>query len=245
MRLKTIIEDNTTRAGWWFDVVIQVLILISLVSFSLETLPDQSEGMRLVLKWIETVTVLLFTLEYLLRVAVSDEKTRYVSSFFGIIDLVSILPFYLPGRVDLRALRILRMLRAFRLFKLLRYNQAMTRFSVAVRLIKEELILFSVVTTMLLYIAAVGIYYFENAAQPKVFDSVFTSLWWAVATLTTVGYGDIYPVTLGGRVFTFCVLMVGLGIVAVPAGLFSSALSEARKIVKQEPSDGHPCDFQI
>ena len=81
---------------------------------------------------------------------------------------------------------------------------------------------------MLLYLSAVGIYYFENTAQPDVFSSVFHSLWWAVATLTTVGYGDIYPITVGGRIFTFLILMIGLGVVAVPAGLLASALSKVR-----------------
>ena len=81
---------------------------------------------------------------------------------------------------------------------------------------------------MLLYFSAVGIYYFEHEAQPKQFASVFHSLWWSVATLTTVGYGDIYPVTVGGKIFTFAVLLVGLGIVSVPAGLVASALSKAR-----------------
>jgi voltage-gated potassium channel len=82
---------------------------------------------------------------------------------------------------------------------------------------------------ILLFLAAVGIYYFENQAQPERFRSVFHSLWWAVATLTTVGYGDVYPITAGGRIFTFFVLLIGLGIVSVPAGLVSSALSKARE----------------
>jgi voltage-gated potassium channel len=85
------------------------------------------------------------------------------------------------------------------------------------------------VTIVLLYFAAVGIYYFENPAQPDAFVSVFHSLWWAVATLTTVGYGDVYPVTTGGRIFTFFILLIGLGIVSVPAGLVASALSKARE----------------
>ena len=93
---------------------------------------------------------------------------------------------------------------------------------------KEEFVLFGFVTLILLYLTAVGIYYFENNAQPEAFKSIFHSLWWAVATLTTVGYGDVYPVTVGGRVFTFFILMIGLGIVAVPAGLLATALTQVR-----------------
>jgi len=96
-------------------------------------------------------------------------------------------------------------------------------------LAREELVLFSIIASMLLYFSAVGIYYFEHNAQPEAFSSIFQSLWWAVATFTTVGYGDVYPVTTGGRFFTFLVLMVGLGLVAVPTGLVASALSAARK----------------
>ena len=94
---------------------------------------------------------------------------------------------------------------------------------------REELVLFFLVTCMMLFFAAVGIYYFEHEAQPEGFESVFDSLWWAVVTLTTVGYGDVYPITLGGRIFTFFVLMIGLGIVAVPTGLMASALGQARR----------------
>ena len=90
--------------------------------------------------------------------------------------------------------------------------------------------LFLCVAVLVLYFAAVGIYYFENETQPETFASVFHNLWWAVATLTTVGYGDVYPVTVGGKIFTFFVLLIGLGIVSVPAGLVASALSKAREM---------------
>ena len=91
------------------------------------------------------------------------------------------------------------------------------------------MILFSSVAGILLYLPAVGIYFFENIAQPEQFKSIFHSLWWAVCTLTTVGYGDVFPITIGGQIFTFIVLMIGLGVVAVPAGLVASALSQARR----------------
>ena len=93
---------------------------------------------------------------------------------------------------------------------------------------KEEVMIFFLATLILLYFSAVGIYYFEHEAQPDHFQSIFHSLWWAVATLTTVGYGDVYPVTAGGKLFTFLILMCGLGIVAVPAGLVAAALSKVR-----------------
>ena len=154
---------------------------------------------------------------------------QYARSFYGIIDLLAILPFYLSGTVSLQALRILRLLRLFRILKLARYNAALVRIGKAVSMAKEELVLFSIVTLMLLYLSALGIYHFEHAAQPEHFRSIFDSLWWAAATLTTVGYGDIYPITLGGRLFTFVVLMLGLGVVAVPTGIIASALASVHK----------------
>ncbi|HJP39115.1 MAG TPA: ion transporter, partial [Gammaproteobacteria bacterium] len=127
------------------------------------------------------------------------------------------------------AVRAFRLLRVFRLLKLQRYSKALDRFGKALVIAKEEVIIFLFATFLLLYLSAVGIYYFENAAQPEAFKSIFHSLWWAVTTLTTVGYGDVYPITAGGRIFTFFILMLGLGIVAVPAGLVASSLSEVRE----------------
>ena len=110
--------------------------------------------------------------------------------------------------------------------KLIRYNTALNRLRLAFLAVKEELILFLSATGFLLYISSVGIYYFENASQPEQFKSVFHCMWWAVGTLTTVGYGDIVPVTAGGKVFTGIVTLIGIGVVAVPTGLISSALSK-------------------
>ena len=94
--------------------------------------------------------------------------------------------------------------------------------------------MFSVVSIILFYFSAVGIYYFENAVQPESFSSIFSSLWWSVVTLTTVGYGDVVPITIGGRIFTFIILMLGLGIIAIPTGMISSALTEARNTEKND-----------
>jgi len=227
MRLKQIIENNDTARGKVFDIVIQFLIILSLISFSIETLPDLDQKIRLILKYFEIATVLLFTLEYLLRLIVSDRKLQFIFSFYGVIDLLAILPFYITRSVDLRSIRILRLFRLIRTLKLLRFNEAVQRFRKAFEIVKEELILFLFATALLLFVTAVGIYYFENPAQPEHFKSVFHSMWWAIITLTTVGYGDFYPVTTGGKIFTSLILIIGLGIIAVPTGLIASALTKS------------------
>lgn len=213
---------------------ISILILYSVFCFSLETLPNLSESTRLFLQYSEIGVVLIFTCEYLIRIALAKQRLKFIFSFYGLVDLIAILPFYLAFAIDLRTLRLLRLLRLARILKLVRYNTAFKRFAKALYLVKEELIIFTLASFVVLYLAAVGIYHFEHAAQPEVFRSIFDCLWWAVATLTTVGYGDIYPITTGGRFFTFIILMIGLGLVAVPTGILASALSTVRR--KQDES---------
>ena len=227
--LKRIVGGSDTPAGVWFDRTALAAILVSLVAFSVETLPALSPDVRRLLWLVEVVTVAIFTIEYALRLIVADSPRRFALSFFGIIDLIAILPFYLSLGVDLRSVRVLRVLRLLRILRVGRYMRALDRLRRAGRMVREELVLFLGVSLMLIYLSAVGVSYFEHATQPQEFASVFHSLWWAVVTLTTVGYGDVYPVTLGGRLFTFVVLFAGLGIVAVPTGLITSALSKARE----------------
>jgi len=230
---RDILTNTSSRRGRIFAYIIQALIVASVVTFSVETLPGLSQATREWLHYFEIFTVAVFTLEYAGRIWVAERKARFIFSFYGLIDLAAILPFYLSaGVVDLRSIRAFRLLRLLRLLKLARYSGAMQRFRIALQIAKEELVIFSVLALILLYLSAVGIYYFEHPAQPEVFRSIFDALWWAVATLTTVGYGDIYPITAGGRFFTFMVLMIGLGVVAVPTGLVASALSEARNQTK-------------
>lgn len=225
--IKSIVEFNDNRASKVFAVFIQCLILISIVTFSIETIPGLDSDTQNILFSIEVFCVIIFTIEYFLRIYVADNKSGFIFSFYGIIDLLAILPFYLTFGVDLRSLRALRFLRLFRILKLVRYNQAMKRFTAAIRTAKEEIFLFLFITLILIYFSSVGIYYFENDAQPEHFSSIFDSLWWAIVTLTTVGYGDVYPITVGGKVFTFFILLIGLGIVAIPTGIISSALTKS------------------
>jgi len=233
-RLRGVVESRNTVAGRVFDASVQTLIVLSLVSFSVETLPNLPSSIVRILRSIEVVTIALFSVEYALRVLVAKHRLRFVLSFFGLVDLLAILPFYLSTGIDFRSVRSLRLLRLFRTMKILRYSRAIRRLYRAITLAREEFVLFLSLAALLLFLSAVGIYYFENEAQPEVFASIFHSLWWSVTTLTTVGYGDVYPVTMGGRIFTFIVLVVGVGIVAVPTGLVSSALSEARRLEREE-----------
>lgn len=237
--LWNILEDNTSRKGRIFDYFIQGLIMLSLIAFAVETLPNLSQQTRNFLNVFELFCVVVFTAEYILRIYVAKNPLKYIFSFYGLIDLLAILPFYLSKTLDLRALRSFRVLRLFRAFKLVRYNKALKRFHVAAKLIKEEIVLFFIITLILIYLTSAGIYYFENEAQPESFSSIFHSFWWAIVTLTTVGYGDIYPITVGGKIFTFFVLIIGVGIVTVPAGLVASALSRAREVEERESEDSN------
>jgi voltage-gated potassium channel len=233
-KLRIIIEDNTSPKGKIFDYFIQILILLSLIAFTIETLPNNSIYTIDVLNAFELICVIIFTIEYLLRIFVSKKPFRYIFSFYGVIDLLAILPFHLRGAYDLRALRAFRIFRIFRALKLIRYNKALNRFHIAAKIVKEEMILFFIVTAIFIFLASAGIYFFENKAQPELFSSVIHSGWWAIATLTTVGYGDVYPITMGGKIFTFFILLIGVGVVTVPAGLVASALSKAREIEGKE-----------
>ena len=227
--LHNIVVKTDTRSGRFFDIFIQSLIVISLLSFSFETLPNLDEKYKTLLSSLELFCVIVFSIEYILRACLTKPSKSYVFSFFGIIDLLAILPFYIASGVDLRSIRVFRLFRLFRVFKLFKYNSAIDRLSEAFKSIKNELIIFIVGTIFLLYVSAVGIYYFENPVQPEAFKSVFHSLWWAVTTLTTVGYGDMYPITVGGKLFTTMIVFIGMGMVAVPTGLLASALSQTFK----------------
>ena len=234
--LNRLINDNSTRQGKVFDFVIQFLIILSLIAYAISTEPNLSAKTIKYLHYCEYVIVMTFVIEYSLRIYVAENKFKYIFSFYGLVDLIAILPF-LAMHLDFTSIRVLRIFRIFRALKLTRYNRAIGRLHVAFRIAKEEIVLFLVVAAILLYLSAAGIHFFEYQAQPEKFTSLFSSLWWAVGTLTTVGYGDIYPVTTGGKTFTFFILLVGIGVVAVPAALLAEGLSQARKMEKEDKQE--------
>jgi voltage-gated potassium channel len=208
-----------------FELMVQSLIIVSLISFSIETLPNLSNNIKSILDAIEICVVVAFTIEYICRIVFSKNRLGFITSFNGIIDILAILPFYIASSLDLRSLRVFRLFRLVRLLKMCRYMEATVKLKKAFVEIKDELVLFAVVAIFVIYISAVGIYYFEHDVQPKSFQSIFHCLWWAVVTLTTVGYGDAYPITIGGKVFTSFMMITGIGVIAVPTGLIASALT--------------------
>jgi len=219
------LTDPGTSMGRAFDRLIYALIVLSLLLFALETLPESVEFERW-LVWSERTIVAIFTVEYALRT--KKRGLPHVVSFYGVIDLLAILPFYVSmGILDFRSIRVVRLLRLLRIAKLQRYGTAWNRLRTAFAQVKDELTVYFGLTFILIYLASVGIYYCEHDAQPEAFRSVFHAMWWAVATLSTVGYGDVYPVTVAGRLFTFVILILGLSVVSVPSGLLASALTRA------------------
>ena len=231
-KLRAVIEGNIVSG------IIQFLILASAVVFVLEsdstTDPHAPHALHyVVLDWVFFV---LFSIEYILRVYIEPRKRNFIFSFYGIIDLLAILPslFLLPG---FRILRILRFLRIFRIFKATRFILAVDRLTEALNEIRRELLALVILSLMLVYLAACGIHYFERVEQPEEFGSILDSMWWAIVTLTTVGYGDVYPITPGGKIFTALVTLVGVGLIAIPSGLLASVLTEARVERKKEKNE--------
>lgn len=208
------------------EYFIQILIILSVIAFALETESSLQEKYSSYFNYFEIFTVIIFTFEYFVRILVSKKKLSYIFSFYGIVDLLAILPFYLDFGFDARSLRVIRI---FKIFKFKQYNYAMKRYSLALNSIRNELAVFSLSAMFLLYVSAVGIYFFEKDVQPEKFGSILDSMWWALVTLTTVGYGDTFPVTPLGKIFTSLIVVIGIAIIAIPTGLISSALTNTNK----------------
>lgn len=227
MNLTTIKQDVTTVDK--ASLVLIVLFMLTDPVTTLDGLPQWAYSALDATHWVITI---LFLLEYVWRIWTAERKKEYLFSFYGVVDFLAIVPALIFPIMGLQEIRALRLLRLFRVVKVAKYSTATMRLSAALKESRHELVLFTSATAILIYLASFGIYYFEHTAQPDVFRSVFDALWWSVITLTTVGYGDMYPITTGGRIFTSILVFIGLGIVAVPAGIMASALSK----VKENPS---------
>lgn len=238
-------DDRVSRV---VDLVLISLIAASVFAIILESVPAIEKRFRAELYWFEVFTVAVFSVEYLLRVWSAVEKdvrqpmhpvvarVRYVFSFHAIVDLLAILPFYLLtfgvfGTVDMRFLRAFRLLRVL---KLTRYSAALNMLIVTMTENGRALLASFLILVTVMLLAASGMYYFERVAQPVAFGSIPLSMWWAFSTLTTVGYGDVTPITNGGKVFGALITVVGIGMVALPTSILASGYSQQLKIRERE-----------
>ena len=228
------------------DLFLISLIFLSVIAIVLESVQSINEKFYFIFYWFEIISVVIFTVEYVLRIWSCVENSKYISSstsnfksrlhymtsLEAIVDLLAILPFYLVligvfGNVDMRFLRSFRLLR---IFKLTRYSSS---FEILIRVFKENLSSFGAaffILIVVMLLAATGMYYFEHSSQPKAFGSILSSMWWAFATLTTVGYGDVTPITTGGKTFGALITVLGVGMVALPTAILASAFSEQLRI---------------
>lgn len=215
------------------DTGLLFLVLVNALAVVLESVPRLRLAYKPYFTVIELVSVYLFTLEYVLRLWSAVENRRYHTNLgrlrfaltpFALIDLFSILPFYLAlGGLDLR---ILRLVRLFRLFKITRYVRALGLIQQVIRRKRAELAITVGMIAVLLILVSSLMYSIENEAQPDKFGSIPETMWWGVATLTTVGYGDVFPITPLGKVLSGLIAVLGLGLFALPTGILAAGFAE-------------------
>lgn len=219
------------------DVAIRGLIALNVVVVIVETVPEVGEAAGRWLLAFDLFSLVVFSIEYLLRVWSCTEDPRYAHPILGrarfavtplaLVDLAAVLPFWLPVLgVDLRVLRGIRLFRLFRIFKLARYSRSLRAFGRVFRSKAEELILTLAMVGFLVLVASSLLFYAEHGAQPDLFSSIPAAMWWGVVTLTTVGYGDVYPVTVIGRVMGSVFALSAVLLIALPTAILGAAFVE-------------------
>lgn len=250
-RIFTIIFEADTPAGKIFDVSLLVAILLSVLVVMLEsvkTFPAWVHNLFVALEWVFTI---FFTIEYLLRLYTVRNRVKYAASFFGIIDLVSILPTYLSfmlgGAQSLMVIRILRLLRVFRIFKLTGLMDHGNHIAGALKASRYKISIFLYVVVLVTFVFGSVMYFVEGGVNES-FDSIPRSIYWCIVTITTVGYGDISPVTPLGQFLASVLMIIGYSIIAVPTGIITSEImrKSPEKITTQVCphclSEGHDAD---
>jgi voltage-gated potassium channel len=239
--------DNKARK--FIIYFIAALILLNVIVVILETKHEFFIEHASFFHAFDFFTVIVFTVEYGLRVWVCVRnplysspvkgRLRFALSPFALVDLIAITPFYLPlfVPIELRLLRMLRLLRVFRVLKLGRYSNAFDTFVDVLRSKKEEMVIGVIIATIILILSSSAMFFVEYEAQPVKFASIPDAMWWAVITLTTVGYGDVYPMTVPGKIIGALVAISAIGLIAFPAGLFASGFAESIQKRRTRKSD--------
>jgi voltage-gated potassium channel len=228
-RLHEVIFEADTPAGKTFDVALLLLIVLSVVAVMLETVAGVRAQYGPILRAFEWLVTILFTVEYLLRLYCVGKPARYARSFFGIVDLLAILPTYLsvliPGAQSLLVIRALRLLRVFRVLKLVHFVGEASELWAAMRASARKIIVF--LGTVLTIVVIVGSLMYIVEGEAHGFTSIPVSIYWAIVTMTTVGYGDIAPQTPLGKILASAIMIMGYGIIAVPTGIVSAEIARA------------------
>lgn len=236
--------SNGSLVNIFFDYFIICLIVLNVIAIATETISNLDPQLISGLRIFEIFSIAVFTIEFSMRVYVSDlthpSNSRIKSAFkfifspFGLIDLFAILPFYIPFiiKIDLRFIRILRLVRFFRILKISRYNSTLKLIGSVIKDKKIELGMTLFVSFLILVIASFLMFHIEGSVQPDKFPNVFATLWWAIATLTTIGYGDVYPITGLGKALSSIIALLGIGLVALPTGIISAGFIEKMNKIK-------------
>ncbi|MBT3349078.1 ion transporter [bacterium] len=233
--LTDLLENHESRAGRWFGVLLIVLIGISTGIFVLENLPF-FQPYRKIFHILDTIVLTIFALEYFLRILIARNRTRFVCSFLGIIDLLVILPLF-SGVLNITFLRWFRVFRILQMLKTIRYSDLMLTFLRSFRYYRDELRIFGITFGIVVFTSALGLFAFEHQHNPD-FSTVPEALWWAVVTVTTVGYGDAVPVTVGGKLVAGCVMILGLATIALMTAILTKVFIDhffGKRV--------HKCDF--
>ena len=229
-RLHEIIFEAETPAGKAFDIVLLLVILLSIAAVMLESVVGIADVYGAELRAAEWIFTVLFSIEYILRIIVVGRPRGYILSFFGIVDLLSLLPTYLsvliPGAQSLLLVRVLRLLRAFRVLKLTRFVHDADELSTALKASRHKILVF--MSTVLTIVVIVGAIMYLVETPEAGFTSIPMSVYWAIVTLTTVGYGDIAPATFLGRLLAAGLMVVGYGVIAVPTGIVTAELTQIK-----------------
>ncbi|MDH1601619.1 MULTISPECIES: ion transporter [Empedobacter] len=240
-----IVFEADTPYGKLFDISLLLLILLSVGLVMLESIPAINARHHTVLVSLEWILTFLFTIEYLLRIYCVKNRWRYIFSFYGVIDLLSILPFYLglvlPTSKYLASIRILRLLRIFRIFNLTRFTRGKNVLVLGLKESKDKIIVF--LSFVLLIVVVIGsiMYMVEHDHPESGFTSIPISIYWAIVTLTTVGYGDISPVTGLGQFLASVVMIIGYGVIAVPTSIVTMEMNKAAKHKEDIPTNTQRC----
>jgi voltage-gated potassium channel len=249
--LHEIIFEADTPAGKTFDIVLLILIVLSVIAVMLESVVSIRLQYGIWLRAFEWIVTILFTVEYLLRLYCVGSPARYARSFFGIVDLLSILPSYLsviiPGAQSFMVIRALRLLRIFRVLKLAHFVGEASELGAALRASARKIIVFVGAVLTIVVIVGSTMYLIEGEANG--FTNIPVSIYWAIVTMTTVGYGDIAPQTPVGKILASAIMIMGYGIIAVPTGIVSVELAgvvRGKKITTQScpecAAEGHDAD---